>query len=143
MALMAKKPTEAPPIYAIAQGDRLVGEMEADRDRLSEIPRGHRVIIDIRTAGRNTPRHRFYFAFLSKVIKATGCAPNTKALNTAIKMRTGYTEDVLMEGFIIKAPLSIAFDEMDEATFTQFLESALEFIARTYGVTPEDIGDAA
>lgn len=137
---MAKKPKEEPSIYCIAQGDKLIGEMQMDRDRLQEIPRGHRVIVEVRPSGRNLDRHRFYFGFLRKVIEATACAPNTQALHTAIKMRTGYTEDVIMEGFIVKTPASIAFNEMGEDEFMQFLATAIEFIARTYHITPEDVG---
>lgn len=75
---MAKKASENPPIYVIRDGDRLVGEMEMDREMIREFPPGQRIRVDLRT-GRVPERLRFYFAFLREVMKATGTvAPTLK-----------------------------------------------------------------
>lgn len=135
---MAKKASENPPFYVIRDGDRLVGEMEMDREMIREFPAGQRIRVDLRT-GRVPERLRFYFAFLREVVNATGCAPTEKALHQMVKLRTGFTDDVIMGGFVVKVPASVAFENMDEPTFAVFLREALAFIASEFGITPEDV----
>jgi hypothetical protein len=135
---MIKKAPEHPPFYLVRDGDRLIGEMEMDREMIREFPVGQRIQVDLRT-GRVPSRMRFYFKFLREVVKATECAPHTKALHQMVKLRTGYTDDVIIGGFIVKVPSSIAFESMDEPTFEGFLNNAIRFIASEFGVTPEDV----
>lgn len=134
---MAKKTKENPPCYVIRDGDRLVGEMEMDREMIRQFPAGERIRVDLRT-GRIPDRLRFYWAFLKKIIEATNCAPHDKALHQMVKLRTGYTDDIIMGGYIVKVPASIAFENMDESTFGKFLEDAVQFIASEFHITPED-----
>lgn len=140
---MAKKAkTEAPPLYLVRKGEGLYGEMQLDRDRIAEFEQGKRLVSDMRVAGRNIDRLRFYWAFLREVVAGTGCARDAADLHQAVKLKTGYTNDVMLDGFIIKVAASIAFDQMEEDTFIRFLESALEFIAATYGVIPKQTNAA-
>lgn len=135
---MAKKSkSEAPPIYLVRKGNALFGEMNLDRERIAEFEEGKRLVCDVRQAGRNVDRLRFYWGFLRKVVAATGCAPTEAALHQAVKIKTGHTDDVQLEGFIIKVAASVAFENMEEVAFIKFLEAALQFIAATYGITPE------
>jgi hypothetical protein len=135
---MAKKGKENPPCYVIREGDRLVGEMEMDRDMIRQFPAGERIRVDLRT-GRIPDRLRFYWAFIKKVVDATECAPNERAFHQLIKLRTGYTDDIIMGGYVVKVPASIAFENMDEPTFGKFLEEAVKFIASEFHITPADV----
>lgn len=139
---MAKKSSESPPIYCVRYGSNLVGEMAADRERIAELKEGERIRVDVRT-GRIPSRLRFYFAFIREVRLATHCAPTDKAFHSLIKLETGFTEEVIFQGYKIKVPASVAFEAMDEQTFGAFLQEALAFIAREYGITPEDVEKAA
>jgi hypothetical protein len=139
---MSKKSSESPSIYVVRYGSNLVGEMAADRERIAEIKEGERVRVDVRT-GRVPKRLRFYFAFIREVRLATGCAPTDKAFHSLIKLHTGFTEDVIFGGYVVKVPASVAFEAMDEQTFGAFLQEALAFIAREYGIVPEDVEKAA
>lgn len=139
---MAKKASENPPCYVLRDGDRLIGEMEMDRDLIRQFPAGQRIRVELRT-GRVPERLRFYWAFLRNVVEATHCCPNEKILHQLVKLRTGHTDDVIMGGYVIKVPASISFENMDEPTFCRFLDSAVEFIALEFGVTPEQAGVAA
>jgi hypothetical protein len=134
---MAKK-SENPPVYVIRDGDRLIGEMEMDREMIREFPAGQRIRVDLRT-GRVPDKLRFYFAFLREVVNATGCTPTEKALHQVVKMRTGFTEEVKLGDLIVEVPASVAFENMDEPTFGKFLQEALAFIASEFGITPEDV----
>jgi hypothetical protein len=136
------KNKEAPPIYCLRRGQNLIGEFAADRERIAEIKEGERIRVDVRT-GRIPSKLRFYFAFIREVRKATGCAPTDKAFHSLIKMETGFTEDVVFRGYKIKVPASVSFEAMDEQTFDAFLQEALAFIAREYGITPEMVEKAA
>ena len=134
---MSKKSSETAPIYVVRYGSNLVGEMAADRERIAEIKEGERVRIDVRT-GRMPSRLRFYFAFIREVRLATGCAPTDKAFHSLIKLETGFTEDVIFRGLKVKIPSSVSFEAMDETEFGAFLQEALAFIAREYGIVPEE-----
>jgi hypothetical protein len=111
--------------------------MAADRERIAEIKEGERVRIDVRT-GRVPSRLRFYWSFIREVRLATGCAPTDKAFHSLIKLHTGFTEDVVFGGYVVKVPASVAFEAMDETEFGAFLQEALAFIAREYGIVPEE-----
>lgn len=132
---MAKN--ENPPVYVMRRGDALIGEMEADREWIRQQPNGQRIKVSLHT-GRYPPRLRFYFAFLKKVVDATGCAQNANALHALVKLETGHTNPIKVKGFTVLVPASIAFDAMSEAEFETYLEAAIEFIAGAFGVTPED-----
>lgn len=133
---MAKKGKEKPPCYVIRDGDRLIGEMEMDREMIRQFPNGQRIRVELRT-GRVPDRLRFYWAFLKKVVEATECAPNDQALHQMVKLRTGFTDDIVMGGYVIKVPSSISFENMDEPEFGAFLAAAVKFIASEFGITPE------
>jgi len=140
---MSKKSTERPPIYVYRKGDALFGEMGMDREMIRAFPEGQRIRVDLRT-GRVPERLRFYWAFLAKVIAATECAPTKEALHDVIKLNTGFTTPVNVKGYTVLVPRSISFDAMSEDEFSQFLESAIRWIAESYGVTPEEaFGEAA
>jgi hypothetical protein len=135
---VAKKSSENAPVYVVRSGDRLVGEMEMDRESIRAFPEGQRIRVEVRT-GRVPDKLRFYWAFLREVVKATECAPHDKALHQMIKLRTGFTDDIIMGGYVIKVPASISFENMGEPTFTVFLEGAIRFIASEFGITPEQV----
>jgi hypothetical protein len=131
---MAK--SELPPVYAIRRGDTLIGEMEADREWIRQQPSGERIKVTLHT-GRSPSKLRFYWAFLGKVVKATDCAPSAETLHELVKLETGHTQPVRVKGYTVLVPASIAFDRMSEDQFGIFLESAIQFIAATFGITPE------
>jgi hypothetical protein len=139
--LMAKK-AETCPIYLIRTGDKLMGEMEMDRDAVRRFPAGERIRVDVRT-GRVPSRLRFYWAFLHQVVKATECCPTAEALHELVKLETGYTDKVRVRGHIILVPRSISFSAMAEEEFTTFLANAERFIAETFGISPADVEQAA
>lgn len=132
---MAKN--EHAPVYVLRRGDSLIGEMEADREWIRQQPNGERIKVTL-SSGRSPSKLRFYWAFLGKVVKATGCAPSAETLHELIKLETGHTQPVKVKGYTVLVPASIAFDRMSEDQFSVFLENAIQFIASTFGVTPED-----
>lgn len=133
---MAKK--EQPPIYCVRRGNALVPEMALDADLIEALPSGQRIKVTI-TEGRSPSRLRWYFAFLGKVVKATECASNVEALHSLIKLETGHTTPVKFKGYTVLVPASVSFISMSESDFSAFCESAVKFVAETFGVTPEEV----
>lgn len=133
---MAKK--EKPEFYVMRQGYALYGEMKMDRDRILAFPQGERIRVDLRT-GRVPARLQAYWAFLHKVVEATGCAPDAEALHETIKLLTGYTTPVQIKGMTVMIPRSIAFNRMTEDEFAIFFDGAVRWIAETYGIAKEEI----
>jgi hypothetical protein len=140
---MAKKSSENAPVYVVRSGDRLVGEMEMDRELIRTFPEGQRIQVDLRT-GRSPAKLRLYWSFLNKVIDATGAAPSSEALHELVKLETGFTTPIKVKGYTVLVPRSIAFNSMSEQEFDLFLKNSFAFIAETFGVTPEQaFGEAA
>lgn len=133
---MAKN--ERPPIYCVRRGNSLVPEMALDADLIEALPHGNRIKVTV-TEGRSPSRLRWYFAFLGKVVKATECAPNVDALHSLIKLETGHTTPVKVKGYTVLVPASVSFASMSESDFSNFCETAVKFVAETFGVTPEDV----
>lgn len=131
---MAKN--EHPPIYVMRRGDSLIGEMEADREWIRQQPHDQRIKVMLH-GGRSPQKLRFYWSFLGKVVKATQCAPSSETLHDVVKLHTGFVVPVMVKGFTVAVPKSISFASMSEGEFDAFLESAIEFIASSYGITPE------
>lgn len=131
---MAK--TEQPPLYCLRRGDTLIGEMEADREWIRQQPHDQRIKVALST-GRSPSKLRFYWSFLGKVVKATRCAPSTETLHDVVKLHTGFVTPVMVKGFTVAVPKSISFASMTESEFNTFLETAIEWIAANYGITPE------
>lgn len=137
---MAK--TETPPVWVIRQGNALVGEFMADREWIARQPAGERIKVSLHT-GRSPVKLRWYWAFLGRVVKATDCAPSPETLHDVVKLHTGFVTPVMVKGFAVAVPKSIAFSKMTEAEFSEFLEKAIEWIAQAYGITPEMAFDDA
>lgn len=132
---MADK-SEIPPIWMERRGNGLVPCMQLDADEIAKFPFGEKIKVKLHT-GRVPKRLRFYRSFLSKVVAATECAPNADALHEAVKLNCGYVTPVLIKGYQVNVPRSVAFDKMTEVEFGEFLKAALRFIAESYGLTPE------
>lgn len=139
---MAKKSSEAAPIYCVRRGDALIGEMQYDRDRIAAMPAGDRIKVELST-GRSPARLRWYWQFLHAVVKATDAAPDAESLHSLVKMHTGYVTPVMVRGMPFVVPRSISFASMPEDEFVGFLQRAERFIAESYGITPEDVEKAA
>ena len=130
---------ELPPVYVTRRGDSLIPEFEQDADWIRRQPHGVRIKVRLHT-GRSPAKLGFYWQMLSKLVKATDCAPNAEAVHEVIKLELGYATPVrLKNGMTVLVPGSIAFHKMDEAMFDEFLQQALQWIAQNYGVTSDEL----
>lgn len=130
---MAKEKEE---FWLVRKGNALVPEFHGDLDRIQAIPQGQRVRVEIKQ-GRSLPRLKLYWRMLSYVRDATDCAPTSEYLHSAVKLELGFGTPVkLRNGMMVLVPSSIAFDKMDEPTFTDFFNRASEYLAATYGMDP-------
>lgn len=132
---MAK--SEAAPIYMLKRHGHLIPEMGVDAELLERLSGTDRIKVTLHT-GRSPSRLRWYWAFLGRVIKATECAPTPEALHDVIKLHTGLVTPVMVKGFTVAVPKSVSFSTMSEEEFSGFLDTAVKWVAQTYGITPED-----
>jgi len=133
---MAHK-SETCPIWVERKGAGLWPSMRLDADEIARFPMGEKIEVRLHS-GRVPKRLRFYRSFLSRVVAATDCAPNADALHEAVKLNTGFVTPVLIKGYHVNVPRSVAFDKMTEQEFGEFLTAALKWISEAYGITPED-----
>lgn len=138
---MAK--SEQPQIYVLRRGSQLVPEMQADAELIQRLSAGQRIKITV-TEGRSPAKLRLYWAYLGRVVKACNCAPSPEALHDVVKLETGFTTPVKLRGYTVLVPRSISFSSMSESEFSEFFDTAVQFIASAYGITPEQaFGEAA
>jgi len=134
---MADK-SEVPPIWVERKGVGLVPCMQLDADEIARFPFGEKIKVKLHV-GRIPKRLRFYRSFISKVVKATEAAPDADTFHEALKLGIGFVTPVMVKGYQINVPRSVAFNKMTEAEFGNFLELAIKWIAENYGICPEDV----
>jgi hypothetical protein len=78
---------------------------------------------------RNVPRHRRYWAVIQVVIKNNEMFATDRHLHRTLLMGCGVVEPVItIDGDIVMIPSSTAFDAMDEGTFRQYFDAAMNII---------------
>lgn len=128
---------ENPTIYMIRRGDSLQPEMGVDADLVRRIAPGVRVKVKI-SEGRSQDRLRLYWAYLGRVVAATHCAPTSEALHAAVKLSVGLVTPIMLKGWSVNVPKSVAFDKMSETEFSEFLQSAEQWIIEQFGISIAD-----
>lgn len=128
---------EKPAIWCIRRGDSLIPEMMVDAENMRRIAPGVRVKVKV-AEGRTQDRLRLYWAFLGRVVKATGCAPTSEDLHGAVKLGVGLVTPVMLKGWQVNIPRSVAFDKMAEGEFMEFLQSAEAWVIENYGISIAD-----
>lgn len=84
---------------------------------------------------RSISQHRWFWAELGTIVKATECAPSSRHLNQALKIALGYTMPVFdAKGEIVSLiPDSIAFDAMPQHEFNTYTNAVQKLVAERWG----------
>lgn len=130
--------SEQPAIYVMRQGSHLVPEMALDAELIQRFSQCDRIKVML-TTGRSPPKLRWYWAYLGRIVKATECAPSAETFHEVIKLHIGMVTPVMVKGFPVAVPKSIAFSSMSEQEFNDFLASATKWVEETYGIAVEDV----
>lgn len=107
-------------------------------EQLSEVPFGKPVMCKV-TQPRSVDQHRFYWVELSKIVKATECAPTAEHLHQALKLALGYTMPVFdAKGEIVShVPDSTAFGKMSQHEFNTYFNAVQKLVAERWGYVME------
>jgi len=82
---------------------------------------------------RNPKFHRKAFALFGLVLENQDKYDTIDTLMTEIKLQLGhYEEHVTLGGKLIYKPKSIAFDQMDENDFNEFMQNAINVILKFF-----------
>jgi hypothetical protein len=94
-----------------------------------ELPKG-KVMRATVTQPRNVDHHRKFFALLGAVWPHQDMYPTTEALLDGIKLALGHVQEARNAETLelVMVPASINFGSMDQATFEQFYEKAVDLI---------------
>lgn len=123
--------SERPPILVQRRGEFLVPCGPTDGERLRDLPAGKALRIEVRQPRRSNPQLRLYWAMLGLVVENLQEPIPVETLHAWIKLRLGYTSEIkLRSGEVVEVPGSIAFDKMDHAAFTAFMQQAKDLIVR-------------
>lgn len=91
---------------------------------------------------RSVRQQRLYWKVLASVVKVAGEYDTPEALHNALKVATNRIEICrLLNGRLVKIPMSTAFDEMNQEAFQSYMDEAMRLISVELmgGMSPEDI----
>lgn len=99
-----------------------------DEEALMSLPEGVTVKAVI-TQPRNVKHHRKFMALLNAVYPHQEAYATFESFHAAIKVALGYGDTVaLPDGRVIIVPGSISFAKMDQQSFEQFYQRAMDLI---------------
>ena len=99
-----------------------------DEEALMSLPEGVTVKAVI-TQPRNVKHHRMFMALLNAVYPHQEAYGTFESFHAAIKVALNYGETVVLpDGRVIIVPGSISFAKMDQTTFNQFFDKAVDLI---------------
>lgn len=134
---MPKRGDKPPMIQVVKTPQGLRPHTPYDAELLASVPLGHVFELSPQTK-RSIPQLRTYWKALALVVKSTGRWPNAEKLHRDIKFTLGYRELTanLKTGKVTETVDSIALDAMDHDEFCQFMDRAMELLAKTVGFDP-------
>ena len=100
---------------------------------LHRLKQGKEVEVEIKQP-RNPQHHRLFFALLNITQHQTEDFPSTDMLLTWLKIKLGHVDVMIWdEGKTYYVPKSISFASMDQDSFRDFFDRALDVIVQRYG----------
>lgn len=112
-----------------------------DADLCARIGRGKPVFANV-VEPRHAARNRLYWGVLRGVVIATGKWPDSESLHWALKLHTGFIEEITsVDGEVIVRPRSTAFEKMSEQDFRSYCDTVFAAICTDVvpGMTVEDL----
>ena len=111
----------------------LLASDDLQEEQLQKIPPGQELIVEIKQP-RNPNHHRLFFALLNITQHQTDDFPSTDMLLTWLKIKLGHVDVMIWdEGKTYYVPKSISFASMDQDSFREFFDRALDVIVQRYG----------
>lgn len=111
-------------------GQVFVPDGDEGMELITKLGQGEIVEIAVRKA-RSPTAHRFYWKLCSFVAKS-GAMETSQHVSDVIKLGTGHCDVVEVNGVVYKIPKSIAFENLDDIDFRQYLDRATEFVKETW-----------
>lgn len=107
---------------------------------LSKLPFGKPLRVEVKQP-RSGPQHRLYWALCQRIGNAVGADPEN--ISDLIKIETGHCEVVKSAKYgEIRLPRSIAYANMDQISFQDFVSKAIDVICNNWGMQRKDVLDA-
>ncbi|MGE5566201.1 MAG: hypothetical protein ACM3YN_08605 [Parcubacteria group bacterium] len=123
--------TDRPPILMQRRGEFLIPQAPIDGERIRDLPAGKPLRIEVRQPRRSNPQLRLYWAILGLVCDNLDQPLKPEALHEWLKMRLGVVEPIkLRSGAVDMVPGSVAFDKMEHADFTAYMQQAKDLLVR-------------
>lgn len=119
------------------RGSSLIPSDQRAEEFLEKVKDGKEVVVTIRKS-RNPQHHKWVFAVLATVVKATGKWHSTDHLLEDLKMVTGlrevrYNQFTGKPQYVVK---SVSFEAMDDFAFRAWFDIALPLLAEAVGCDP-------
>jgi hypothetical protein len=127
---------DAQPFAFIRRGNSIVPEMDIDLAALDGVKEGQRVRVEIKQ-WRNIERLKAYWAMLRDCVAATDCAPTVEALDSYVRIATGFIDMVHVKGQWVPVARRINTRDCGEPEMIAFFQKAEERLASDFGFVSE------
>lgn len=115
-------------VLLIRDGNRLAPADPISEESIRQLKNGETVTANLRRP-RNPRHHKLLFALLKIVYENQEAYPTTQELLSAIKMATGlFDTGKTVDGIPYAIPKSISFASMDQTSFAEWYDKALDVI---------------
>ena len=105
-------------------------QSEYDHQLVAHLKAGSRVRLDV-TEFRSLPRNSYYWVILQVVVENSECFATKEALHKTLLLACGVVEPIIdLDGEIVMAPASTAFDKMPEGEFKAYFDKAMQLISQ-------------
>lgn len=89
---------------------------------------------------RSYRHHKLAFALLSLAYQNQERWPSFESFRKAVAFEAGHTEDIMLStGEVVKIPASLAYDSLDEISFTKVFGAMMTVCCNILGVTAPEI----
>lgn len=112
-------------IYAVRKSNCFIPVNDSDLENLKRVKNGEMVKVEIKKP-RNIKFHRKFFALLQIVVDNDERYANTNVVLHIMKLKLGHYESIVnTNGKMIYIPKSISFTKMDDTSFGEFYQQAV------------------
>lgn len=133
--------SEKPAILVVRRSGFLQAASPLDEEMIRALPAGKPLKVQLVQPRRSSPQNRLYWAFLRLVRDNLDQDIEPSTLHEYFKLRLGVTKEIVMRsGEIITVTGSTAFDNMEHADFTAYMQQVKDLVMTK--LIPNSDGDA-
>lgn len=119
-------------------GNTLVADGDESIAAFAKIPFGKPLRCEVKQP-RNIGFHRLYFSMCQRI--GNGVGLDAENISDLFKLATGHVTIIKTKGGTVRLPKSIAFANLDNIAFREFVERCIQCAYDEWGIDPASLAD--